>query len=594
MAFNLVSLVLVLAVTFMHSIFGFFSGLINVFCSVAAIAITFGFYEALNDFITKSFGLHPGYTEPICFIALFVISMAVLRALADNYIRGNVKLPMAVDLAGAGVCGFINAQLFVGMLVLGVLMLPIGGRVLGFSAWERNEYNEQDPDHPQLTKFDRNHLWLRSDEFAAGLFKLISGGSMRGTTAFASVYPNFSEAVFFSTNTVQPESTPSPFRKDKGRDADGFEKGLRVEGWWEESDPIEGRYRKEVPTKRYPQPDYERVEFKPAPGMKLIVTRLHLDRTAADRDKRTSMHLFRPTMIRLVGETGSGVPQQYVPRILANADRQLTGGHRIVDYDNNFSLPADGEDRIYAYFEVDQDFKPAFVEYRRHARAAVPAQPEEDPEVVLTLAGETRGRRTGRGGSRTFGRILEGGSGDSQRLPFVMMRRAFQGSGEVTLDGREFVSGRIFGSRSRLEHSGEEPRVSDFKVPEGMRLMQIRYKPKRVRSVVGQVFNFVGQLNQYSIIDKNANPYPLVGYYAIVNRGRGGEYIELFYAGGPDDPLNVSYNRMLDFKEFKRNEINDLDDTIVGLLFLVPPDMEFRRVENQTGEGGDIRLNSSG
>ena len=34
MALNLTALLLVLAITFMHSVFGFFSGLINLFCSI--------------------------------------------------------------------------------------------------------------------------------------------------------------------------------------------------------------------------------------------------------------------------------------------------------------------------------------------------------------------------------------------------------------------------------------------------------------------------------------------------------------------------------------------------------------------------------
>ena len=594
MALNIIALVMVLAITFMHAIFGFFSGLINVFCTIASAVIAFGFYEALNGFITKSFELHPGYTEPVCLIVLFIVSIVVLRTLADNYIRGNVKLPAVVDWAGAGVCGFINAQIFVGMLVLGVLMLPLGGNVLGYSAWVRNEYNETDDDHRQLIRFDRKHLWTRSDEFAAGLFNLISGGSMRGTTTFASVYPDFSEAVYFSTNTVQPESSPSPHRKDRGRDQDGFTKGLDVEGWWEEAGPIEGRYQKEVPTRRQPTPDYERVTFEPAQGKRLIGTRLRLNQFAADRDKRTSLHLFRPTMLRLVG-TSRGTPQHYVPRIIANADPRIGGAHRIVDFDNNFSLPAQTEHPIYAYYEVDEDFRPRFVEYRRHARAKVPAQPEEEPEVVLALAQEDERRGgPGRGGpTRTFGRVLEGGSGDNRKLPFDMARRAFQGAGDVTLDGGEFVSGRIFGSRARLEHSGDDPSVQHFKLPEGKRLIQVRYKPKEALTVVGQVFNFVGQVNQYRLVDTNGDYHWLSGYYAIVTRGRGEEYIEMFLAGGPDDPLSISYKSMLDFKNLERDEINDQDDTIISLLFLVPPNTHFRRVENQAGEGGDVNLRSN-
>ncbi len=590
MALNATTLLLVLAITFMQSIFGFFSGMINVFCSIVSVVVALGFYEALNDFITRSFELHPGYTEPICLIALFILTMAVTRTLADNYIRGNVKVPMAVDWGGAAVCGFINAQLIVGMIVLAVLMLPLGGTVLQFSRYERNP-DDQDFDHPDLVKFDRNHLWSRSDEFTVGLFNLISGGSMKGRTAFASVYPDFTDVVFFTTNTVQAESTPSPYRKEKGREDDGFKKGLVVEQWWEETGPIEARYRKEVPTARQQTPDYDRTTFKVAPGKKLIATHLVLHKSSADREKSDVLHLFRPTMLRLVGTRG-GNYEQYVPCILANADSKIAGQPRIVDYDNNFSLPARGNVRIYAYFEVDRDFRPTFVEYRRHARASLPARSEETPELQLTLAGDAGERRRGRdaSGGRTFGRVLEENSGDNPRLPFAMARRVLQGAGsDVTLDRDEFAAGRVFGARSRLEQTGDGAKVEEFKVPAGWRLLQVRYKPKEARTVAGQVFNYVGQLNQYYAEDTAANRYPLAGYYAIVTRGRE-EYIELFYAGDPDSPEAISFNQMLDFKQLQRSEINDQDESVISLLFLVPPGTEIRRIVNQSGDGGEVRL----
>jgi len=593
MFLNVVTLVLVLAITFMHSVFGFFSGLINVFCSIVSVAVALGFYEALNGFITGSFGLHPAYTEPACLIGLFIISMIVLRTLADNYIRGNVRVPAALDWGGASVCGLINAQLFVGILVLGVMMLPLrdseSGAVIGFARFERNP-DERDVDHPEFARFDRQSLWTRPDEFTVGLFKLISGGSMRGKTAFASVYPDFAEAVFYSTNTVQPESTPSAFRDKKF--GDGFAKGLQVEQWWLETEPIEARYRKERPSSSDPAPDYERVTFKPAAGRKLIGTRLALNRAAADRQRTITTHLFRPTMIRMVGKLGES-SRQYAPKVIANADDRIRGAHRVVDYDTNFSIRASGNVRIYAYFEVDEGFTPEFVEYRRHARGAMSGQLEAPPDLQITLAGEDEedeeGGRRG-GGRRTFGNVLEARSGDNARLPFAMERRAVQGSGDdVRLEGDKFVSGRIFNSRDRLEHSSGEDKVEDIKLPAGKRLIQVRYKPKRARTIVGQVFNFVGQVNQYVAVDTNGEEWPLSGYYAMVQRG-GDEYIELFFTGGLDTTLGASYRNMLDFKHLERGEINDQDDSVISLFFLVPPNTEIKRIENQAGDGGDVRL----
>lgn len=593
MALNLTTLVLVAAITFMHSIFGFFSGVINVFCTVISVSVALGFYEALNNFVTSQVTLHPAYTEPACLMVLFIATIIVTRTLADNYIRGNVKVPAVVDWGGGAVCGFINAQLFVGMIVLGVSMLPLGGRVLQFSRYDRDPY-EKNAEHPELPRFDHNHLWTRSDEFTVALFNMLSSGSLKGSTAFASVYPRFCDDIFFSTNTVQEQSSPTAYRDSKA--GDGFKNGLKVDKWWEETAPVETRYREEVPSERNPTPALSRVTFKPAGGMKLIGVRLTLNKSAADVQDRIYRHLFRPTMLRLVGTRG-GKPQDYVARILANADKNIGEALRLVDYDDNFSLEASGNVSIDAYFEVDDDFVPHFVEYRRHARAALPPESKQVPkplQVAEAAAGHEHAQPSESSGKRSFGTAMEGGSGDSPKLPFIMNRRALQGAGaDVRLKDDKFAVGRIAGARSTLEIKQGETGVIDFWVPEGQRLMQVRYEPKRARTVFGDVFNYVGQLNQFQLVDRNANTYPLAGYYAIVKRSRG-EFIELFYAGDPDDPAAISATHMLDFKSVDRQEINDRDGTTIGLLFLVPPNTEFVRIQNQAGDGAELSLRSGG
>ena len=100
-------------------------------------------------------------------------------------------------------------------------------------------------------------------------------------------------------------------------------------------------------------------------------------------------------------------------------------------------------------------------------------------------------------------------------------------------------------------------------------------------------------MNQFFIVDNAANRYPLAGYYAVVERN-GEEYMELFYAGDPDDPVAISFRGLLDFQAVQQSEVNEQDGAVIGLLFLVPPNKEFVRVQNQTGDGGDINLASRG
>ncbi len=579
---NIIALLLVLAITFMHSTFSFFSGLINVVCSIAAACIALGFTDYVTDILTGQFGLHPAYTEPCVLVGLFVLSLSILRYLADTYIRGNLSLPRAVDVTGAVICGFINAEIAVGILVLGVQMLPLGGRVLGFARYERVE-DENNPDHPEMPLFERKHLWTRPDELTVAIVKLVSGGALRGKVAFGEIYPDFVDEVWFTTNTVQPESLPSPLRDRKG---DGF-KAVEVLTWWEQKEPLDVRYRRQVPTAENSRPPFKPMTFKPAAGRKLIGVRIKLGAAAADRSKSARRHLFRPTMIRLVGER-NGKPEHYIPIVLNTGDPALDGANRLVDMDNNISMP--GEDvEVDAYFEVPPDFQPRFVEYRRHARA--PVDPgkfsKTGPAEPLALQGEgVQQRRRGAGRGLTFGRVIRA-SGVTTRLPFEMHTQTIRRQPGVQVRERALVKGRIAGPRSRFAAKQGQPSVREFFVPEGYGMLQIRYKPKEARSLAGQVFRFVSRLNQYYVLDDGGNRRPMAGYYAIVRRGRE-EFIELFYNGPPDDPLDPAWRNMLDFKTLSFREVFNSDDAEVGMIFLVPKGRTVVRFQNQAGEGQDV------
>ena len=211
MIFNVAALVLVLGITFLHSMFGFYSGLVNVFCSVTALAVGFGYFETLTDFVSSQIDWPTAYIEPASLIVLFALTLVVLRTLADQFLRGNVRVPQYLDWAGGAACGFVIAQICVGVLALGFLMLPWGGRVAMYQRYERSPENRTDLETGRA-EFIKQGLWLGSDSFAAGLFNLLSNGSLKSDTRFSSVYPDFPEWVAWTGNTVQTESFTSPLR----------------------------------------------------------------------------------------------------------------------------------------------------------------------------------------------------------------------------------------------------------------------------------------------------------------------------------------------------------------------------------------------
>ena len=609
MVLNTFALVFVLGITFMHSLFGLHSGLINVFCSVTALSVAFGFVEPLNNLLTGSFHLPSMYTEPLALVLLFVITLLVLRLLADTYLRGNVHVPMYLDWGGGALCGFINAQIAVGVMVISFLLLPFGGRVMMFSRYERDPDNKVDPDTGRV-EFHRNNLWFRSDDFAIGLFKLLSNGSLKGESTFASVYPDYSEWVFWSGNQVQLESLPSPLREEN---SDGFdEKGLGVETWWEQKSPIaqtDAKYRKKAPGRDDPNVPFEPMAYRLRAGNRLVGVRLKLMDSSADREKSSATHRFRPTMIRLVGDIkqpdGSRVPCEYDAQIIGGADERVGNSLRIVDMDANFSVKTGGQKQIDVYFEVDKDFEPRFVEYRRHARAPLNSEPAKSPPADRGGGGATPAQPaaaaqtpaqpnpapaqgSGSGVARFIDAVVRENTGDNDRLPFSMARTKLGGDAEV--QGSLFISGRVSGERSALA-SAPTDAVDKFKIPEGKRILQVQVHTRKMQSLLGEVLNFAAStVNQYQAVERGGTPYPLAGYYALVHRG-GAEYIELFFTPTPEES---GYNGMLDFKDTGiRRELREQDDSILGLLFVVPPGKTFVAIKSQGGTqqfGEDITV----
>lgn len=582
MILNLIALILVLLITMMQTIFGLFSGIINLVCTIVAALVAFGFFEPASAMLIQN-GIHPAYAEPCVLLGLFVLTLLGLRTAADNLIRGNVTLPPALDWGGAGVLGFINGQICVGMLIISVLLLPIGGRVMTFSRYERAP-DEQNPDRADLALFERRALWLRSDDFTIALVNMLSGGSMSSGTAFASVYPSFTDWVFYSGNTVQWESTPAPYRDKKG---DGAKNGLEVKSWWEQTDPVIARYRKDPPTVEKPYPPYSTDKtVAPLAGMKFVGVRIELKPAAADRDGSIQLHLFRPTMIRLVGDAADS-PMHFTPIMLAGVDQKIEGKPRLVDPDNNFRLAVD-ENIVDAYFETPEDFTPRFVEYRRHARAATTnAEPvklaRKPAPLPPLLTPEEKARIQASGAFRFVDAVEPGRTGDVDDIPVKLSPAAVRRGANGEVEGKTMKSGRVQGVVTSLApQAGEEP-VEKFKLPEGHRIFQLQYYPKRALTLAGQVFNYVAlNVNQYKCSCESGNTYMLSGYYAIVKRG-GNDYIELFYSGAPPGEP-TGYNHMLNFSNITSAELQ-ADDTVLGLLFVVKAGEVVTGVSNQQDQG---------
>lgn len=594
MVLNLFATLFVLALVFLHSIYGLYSGLMNLFCTLTALAVAFGFHETLNEFVVGTFHLPGTYTAPFAVLVPFCLTLLVLRLAADNLLRGNVRVPMYVDWGGAAVCGFVNAQICIGVLVLSFLMLPWGGRVMKYQGLERDERGRTYAEvrvTPELRRqdgriaFHDSGLWLKSDRMAVGLFNLLSNGSLRGDTQFASVYPDFSAWVWWTQNQIQNESLTAPLWTEQ---LNGYENGINVVSWWdygpEKRTPLSStytQYQSERPYRDNPKPQFKRMSYEVQEGQRLIGVRVRLLPASADRYQDSGLHRFRPTNLRVVGDVvfpdGSRAPRHYFAQVLGGAELKLEPPTdlRIVDPDSDFSLPDQVE--IDAYFEVDRDFAPRFVEYRRYARAPLTAaqlleRPPTEPATASPTPGPAPGPRPApdegpRGGPTSFIDTVNK-AGNNDKLPFSMSQQALANQADIPsgkLASIE-VGRRIAGPRTELEGRGPGS-IRELQVPEGKWIFQVEVSTKKMGSLPGQVINFVtSTMNVYWAVDVTGGRHLLAGFYAIVQRD-GQPYVELFFT---PDPESVGFRGQLEVDQATRRALRDQDDAVLGLLFVVP------------------------
>lgn len=593
MVLNIVSLVCVLAITFVNTIFGFYSGILNAFCCVVSAAVAFGFSDPLNGWLTKSMGLHPSYAGACSLILPFLITLLVLRVIADQFFRGNVRVPMYVDWGGGAVCGFVIAEICVGTMILGFGRLPFGGEVMGFERYARTSEQVND-----VTKFERRTVWLAPDDFTVGLMNLLSAGSLRSTTTMASVYPDYADWVFFAGNTVQHQSLVAPIRDQNG---DGFTDGINITTWWEQTTPLEKkdtRYRTKQANEADPEPPFQQQGYTAAAGKRLIGVRLKLNSSSADRDPTGSAtHRFRPTQFRLVGDLPGSVdpdPEQYYPRVIRGAAEKLGDNNRIVDPDNNFSIQS-GDAQIDLLYEVPENFKPRFVEYRGFSRKPVltaelaKAPPKTSPKIVSAEAkAEEEKKASAEGASRFVDEAFDrGGSGDRDDLPFEIDAAAVTGSVQTARHDGDLaiVSGRFTNSRSVLNPKEGSERIRKLKPVDGKRLFMVRTKAREAQSLPGKIFNFAGGVtNTYNVLDNQGSENPMVGYCVGVKRGDD-TYVSFVYLPEGDG----SFRGMLDVQTagITQSELSQPESFII-MFFTVQPGTKMEKLQNQTGAGFDL------
>jgi len=164
--------------------------------TVCAGAAAFGYFEILANLIIsrgdqERFSSLVPWAQPLSFILLFALSFAVLQLIAERLTRQNVDLGFWPERIGRVICGIFAGLVASGLLLTVLVMAPLPGKYPYQRFSERN---------PKPGKPDKK-AFLRADEFATGLFGMLSKGSFNAIAekrSFAVLHADFLDQTYLN------------------------------------------------------------------------------------------------------------------------------------------------------------------------------------------------------------------------------------------------------------------------------------------------------------------------------------------------------------------------------------------------------------
>lgn len=198
--FNLIVIVFILATMIVWSKYGLFSSLLHLVLVILSGVIAFAFWEKVALGLLAE--AMPYYAWGVGLLLPFGVLLLVLHVLVDRIAGMNVQVDDLVNLLGGGALGGVAGVLTAGMLILGLSFLPLPASLMGYQPYTIN------PQTGDIDHANRNPLWVPVDNWTAGFFTTLSGGSMVWSTPMATHQPDlFTQSALFRLRPDENSST---------------------------------------------------------------------------------------------------------------------------------------------------------------------------------------------------------------------------------------------------------------------------------------------------------------------------------------------------------------------------------------------------
>jgi hypothetical protein len=163
--------------------------------TIFAAIIAFGFFEVLAGVFTgrdSSFKFLPApWMQTLSFLRLFLFAFALLQTLAQYLTKQPVDLGLWPERIGRIGFGILSGLVLASFLLTAAAMAPLPNNY----PYQRFDPRSPDPDRPVKAMFS-------TDGFAAGLFSMVSKGSLSGKRSFATLHPDFLDQLFLNRHNA--------------------------------------------------------------------------------------------------------------------------------------------------------------------------------------------------------------------------------------------------------------------------------------------------------------------------------------------------------------------------------------------------------
>ena len=159
---------------------GLFSALLHLLCVIAAGAIALGTWELVTINLTLKGGFQE-YAWGVTLMALFVVSLVVLRITLDRLVPANVDLPHWANLVFGGILGAGAGIITMGMFLISAGMMQSDTELFNFRGWARARSG-------QVTQL--NSLWLPMHQWTNNFYDMLSVGAFRTGRPIKQYHPD--------------------------------------------------------------------------------------------------------------------------------------------------------------------------------------------------------------------------------------------------------------------------------------------------------------------------------------------------------------------------------------------------------------------